>query len=122
MSTVWSSTMPSSLSVTWALWLNSTGLPKRPLAIGRASPSCRLTRRVAPSGVLSANPLAGLRGDRAGRGQQFLQVVERAHEPAPPALLGGQIPGRAPGGQAIHELHPTRTATPILSASTGPAT
>src|SRR5690606_39226006 len=25
------------------------------------------------------------------------------------------------GGQAIHESHPTGTATPILSASTGPA-
>jgi hypothetical protein len=27
-------------------------LPRRPLAIGRASGSCRLTRRVAPSGVV----------------------------------------------------------------------
>src|SRR5580700_2420761 len=32
---------PSSLSVTWALYPNSTGLPSRPLVIGRASGSCR---------------------------------------------------------------------------------
>jgi hypothetical protein len=31
---------------------DSTGLPSRPLAIGRALPSYRLTRRVAPSGIV----------------------------------------------------------------------
>src|SRR6478672_1268777 len=46
--------MPSSLSTTWALYPNSTGLPSRPLAIGRASRSCRLTTRLAPSGVVPA--------------------------------------------------------------------
>lgn len=51
-STVWSTTMPSSLSTTWALCLNSIDLPSRPLAIGRTSGSCRLTRRRAQSGVL----------------------------------------------------------------------
>jgi hypothetical protein len=50
--------MPSWLSVTWALYPNSTGLPSRPLAIGRASGSCRLTRRVAPSGIVPASRLS----------------------------------------------------------------
>src|SRR6266851_3786122 len=47
--------MPSSLSVTWALYPNSTGLSIRPLRIGRASGSCRLTSRVALSGVCPAS-------------------------------------------------------------------
>ncbi len=54
-SRVWSGTTPSSLSVTWPLQPNWTGLPRLPLAIGRASPSCRLTRRLPPSGVLPAS-------------------------------------------------------------------
>src|SRR5882757_1685871 len=47
--------IPSSLSVTCALYPNSTGLPRRPLAIGRASGSCRLTSRVAESGLSPAS-------------------------------------------------------------------
>jgi hypothetical protein len=37
------------------LYPNSTGVPSRPLAIGRASGSCTLTRRVAPSGIVPAS-------------------------------------------------------------------
>ena len=33
---------------------NSTGSPSRPLAVGRASRSCRLTTRLTPSGVVPA--------------------------------------------------------------------
>src|SRR6478609_1587560 len=44
--------MPSSLSTNCPLNPNSTGLPSRPLAIGRACTSCRLTTRVAPSGMI----------------------------------------------------------------------
>ena len=47
--------MPSSLSGTWALYPNSTGRSMRPLRIGRASGSCRLTSRVAPSGICPAS-------------------------------------------------------------------
>jgi hypothetical protein len=39
--------MPSSFSATWALYPNSTGRSIRPLRIGRAPLSCRLTSRVA---------------------------------------------------------------------------
>ena len=53
-STLWSSTMPSVLSTTWALKPNSTGRPSRPLAMGRASVSWRDTIRVAPSGTSPA--------------------------------------------------------------------
>src|SRR6266508_237949 len=48
---LWSRTIPSTLSTTWALYPNSTGLPNRPLAIGRASGSCSDTILVAPAGV-----------------------------------------------------------------------
>ena len=47
--------MPSSLSMNWALYPNSTGLSMRPLRIGRASGSCRLTSRVALSGICPAS-------------------------------------------------------------------
>ena len=80
------------MSTTWALCPNSTGRPSRPLAIGRASPSCRLTRRVAPSGVMPGDPLAGLRHDLPGRGQQLGQVVDRA----------GQPPAPPPRGRIVH--------------------
>ena len=42
---------------------------------------------------------------------------------APPPSAKWTDPGKSTphGGQAIHESHQTRTATPILSASTGPA-
>lgn len=36
------------MSMTWALWPNSTGLPRRPLAIGRASPRS-MTARTSPA-------------------------------------------------------------------------
>ena len=75
-STVWSSTMPSSLSTTWALWPNSTGCPMRPLAIGRACGSCRLTRLVAPSGVTPASRCRVCAAIATRRGQQFVQVVD----------------------------------------------
>jgi hypothetical protein len=47
--------MPSSLSATWALQPNSTGRSMRPLRIGRASGSCKLTRRVALGGTCPAS-------------------------------------------------------------------
>jgi hypothetical protein len=87
-STVWSSTIPSSLSVTWALWPNSdrltqTALGDRPrIAVVQADP---------PSGAvgdLPGHPVPGLRGDLAGRGHQLGQVVDRTHEPATPPASG----------------------------------
>jgi hypothetical protein len=56
-STVWSRMTPSALSTIWALKPNSTGLPRRPLRIGRASTSCRLTSRLADSGITPARRL-----------------------------------------------------------------
>jgi len=47
--------MPSSFSLTWALYPNSTGRPTPPLRIGRAWGSCRLTSRDAPSDIYRAN-------------------------------------------------------------------
>src|SRR3954451_8361680 len=88
--TSWSRTMPSSLSTTWALWPNSTGFPSRPFAIGRASGSCRLTCRVAPSGIVPASPLPGLLDDLPGRVQQVGQVVDGPDETATPPT-GGRV-------------------------------
>ena len=46
---------PSSLPATWALDPNPAGLSVRPLRIGRAPGSCRLTSRAAPAGVCPAS-------------------------------------------------------------------
>ena len=43
--------IPSTLSTSWALNPNSTGIPRRPFRMGRASGSCNDTTRVAPSGT-----------------------------------------------------------------------
>jgi hypothetical protein len=45
------STSPSALSVIWASRPKSTGLPSRPLTIGRAAGSWSETSRVAPGEV-----------------------------------------------------------------------
>ena len=60
-STVWSRMTPSALSTIWALKPNSTGLPRRPWRIGRASTSCRLTSRLADSGITPARRLRSVR-------------------------------------------------------------
>jgi hypothetical protein len=67
------------------------------LAIGRASSSCRLTRRVAPVRGDPGQPPAGLGGDPPGRGQQLGQVVDRATQPAP-APSRGRVGGAGRGG------------------------
>ena len=65
------------------------------MAIGRASVSCRLTRRLGPSGVGPGQPLPGLRSDLPGGLEQFGQVVDRAVQPSParPAAAW-RLPGR----------------------------
>ena len=66
----------------------------RPLRIGRASGSCRLTSRVALSGVCPARPGPGLGDDLRGALGRDHQLVERPPEPAahPPAESPGQGP------------------------------
>ena len=74
--------MPSSLSMTWALYPNSTGRSMRPLRIGRASGSCRLTSRVAPSGHLPGQPGPGLGHHRGGPLDGDRQLAQRPPQPA----------------------------------------
>lgn len=71
-----------------------------------------------PSGAvgdLSGHPLAGLRGDLAGRGHQLGKVVDRAHQPATPP------PRRrvmfAAGAQRGSLRRGTRTARLALTSS-----
>ena len=92
--------MPSSLSVTWALYPNSTGRSIRPLRIGRASGSCRLTSRVALSGVCPASRVRAWAMTFAVRSDGDRQLVQRPPQPAPhPAAEG---PGQRPAAVAQH--------------------
>jgi len=92
---------PSSLSVTWALQPSSTGLPGRPLAIGRGVRLVQADPPGRPAGHRAREPLPRLRRDLAGGFQQFCQVADRAAQPAPPSARGG-IPqhGGSEFGQA----------------------
>ena len=72
------------------------------IAVVQADPPGRPVRGGA------GQPLAGLRGDPPGRGEQLGQVVDRAAQPAPPAS-GGRI--RPPGGQ-LRGLGAVRGAAP----------
>ena len=70
--------------------------PSRPFAIGRASGSCRLTRRVAPSGVVPASRCRVCVDDLPGRVQQLGQVVDRPDQPAPTPARGRVTAARRP--------------------------
>ena len=71
------------------------------MAIGRASASCRLTRRVAPSGVMPGDALPGLRHDLPGRLEQLGQVVDRAGQPPAPPPRGRVVLPRSRSSSAL---------------------
>jgi hypothetical protein len=94
---------------------NSTGLPSRLFAIGRASGSCRLTRRVAPLGVTPGDPLPGLRGDLPGSVEQFGEVVDGPVEPPAPTPSRRVVAAAAFRSAAI--FRPVRRARFALANS-----
>jgi hypothetical protein len=74
--------MPSSLTTSWALWPNSTGFPSRPILIGRASGSCRLTCLAAPSGICPASRSRVCSTIFRVASQQLSQIVHRPDQAA----------------------------------------
>jgi hypothetical protein len=87
--------------MTWALYPNSTGLSMRPLRIGRVSPSCRLTSRIAPS---RTSPASRDRAWAPAPGDDLRPGVPpcRVHlggDLAPGAVPAGGLPQRAPYGR-----------------------
>ena len=74
--------MPSSLSMTWALYPNSTGLSMRPLRIGRAS-VVQADQPGRAVGHLPGQPGPGLGHHRGGPLDGDRQLAQRPPQPAP---------------------------------------
>src|SRR5947209_6428363 len=85
---------------------NSTARSMRPLRIGPASGSCKLTRRMAPSGVWPASPVRAWPAMASGAGDGGGQFGHCSAQPAPgPSVMFPVITGTT-GRDQIFDRYP----------------